>query len=148
MANKGKRKAWGANDYENNEKHCIYPEENKILTNWYRGYIIQMTQKIPEQTERRMKMTKQRQRKVTHDTLKIFTLWGAQNYHKCGWHWWYKVKVQVRACQTLICSAKLAKSEGLTDSDLDFHFFPIFCKLRHSSLLDGTSSILFWAGPV
>ena len=29
----------------------------------------------PEQTERRMKMTKQRQRKVTQDTLRILTLW-------------------------------------------------------------------------
>ena len=38
----------------------------------------------PEQTERRMKMTKQRQRKVTQDTLRILTLWW-QEHIIIGW---------------------------------------------------------------
>ena len=58
-----------------------------------------------------------------------------------------KVKVQVRACQTLIFSAKLQhKVKAGQTLSWTFTFlvgiFAIFSKLNHFSLLGGTSSIL------
>ena len=58
-----------------------------------------------------------------------------------------KVKVQVRACQTLIFSAKLQhKVKAGQTLSWTFTFlvgiFAIFGKLSHFSLLGGTSSIL------
>ena len=56
-----------------------------------------------------------------------------------------KVKVQVRACQTLIFSAKL-QHKVKAGQTLSWTFlvgiFAIFGKLSHCSLLGGTSSIL------
>ena len=64
-------------------------------------------------------------------------------------------KVQVRASQTLILSAIVTtKSEGLTDSEMDFHFlvgiFAIFGELGNFLYWMGPVPYLelFWAGPV
>ena len=64
-----------------------------------------------------------------------------------------KVKVQVRAYHTLIFSAKLQQKVKVWHTlTWTFTFFvgifAIFGELSHLSLLSGTSSILYWAGPV